>query len=97
MDKNAWYLIEWDFDSNETPYIKEQTYPLNFLDESGNDIPSKQLQLHEPATYLGVTSQVNWSQESQYRELLEKTEQSARNYQPLTCLISIRMFTTTAL
>ena len=23
MDKNAWYLIEWDFDSNETPYIKE--------------------------------------------------------------------------
>ena len=22
MDKNAWYLIEWDFDSNESPYIK---------------------------------------------------------------------------
>ena len=32
MDKNAWYLIKWDFDSNETPYIKEQTHPLNFLD-----------------------------------------------------------------
>ena len=23
MDKNAWYLIEWDFDSKEIPYIKE--------------------------------------------------------------------------
>ena len=71
-------MIEWDLDSNETPYIKEQTHPLNFLDESGNKIPSKQLQPHEPATYLGVTSQVNGSQEAQYRKLLEKTEQSAR-------------------
>ena len=74
MDKNALYLIEWDFDSNEIPYIKEQTHPLNFLDESGNEIPSKQLQPHEPSTYLGVTSQVNGSQEAQYCELLEKTE-----------------------
>ena len=78
MDKNAWYLIEWDFDSNETPYIKEQTHPLNFLDESGNKIQSKKLQPNKPATYYGVTPQVNGSQEAQYRELLEKTEQSAR-------------------
>ena len=78
MDKHTWYLIEWDFDSNETPYIKEKTHHLNFLDESGNEIPSKQLQPHEPATYLGVISQVNGSQEGQYRELLEKTEGSAR-------------------
>ena len=35
MDKNAWYLIEGDFDSNDTPYIKEQTHPLNFLDDNG--------------------------------------------------------------
>ena len=40
--------------------------------------PSKQLQPHEPATYLEVTSQVNGSQEVQYRELLAKAEQSAR-------------------
>ena len=78
MDKHAWYLIEWNFDSNETPYIKESNHPLNFLDECGNTIPSKQLQPHEPATYLGVTYQVNGSQKAQYRELLEKTEQSAR-------------------
>ena len=34
MDKNDWYLIEWNFDSNESPYIKEQTHPLSFIDES---------------------------------------------------------------
>ena len=61
MDKNDWYLIEWNFDSNESPYIKELTHPLNFLDESGNKIPSKQLHPNEPATYIGVTSQVNGS------------------------------------
>ena len=51
---------------------------MNDLDESENNIPSNQLQPHEPATYLGVTSQVNGSQEAQYREILQKTEQSAR-------------------
>ena len=35
MDKNVWYLIEWDFDSNDTLYIKEQTHLLNFLDDNG--------------------------------------------------------------
>ena len=78
MDKNAWYLIEWEFDSNDNPYIKEQTQPLNFLGDNGENIPSKQLQPHEPATYLGVTSQVNGSQTAQYRELHTKAEQCAR-------------------
>ena len=41
--------------------------------------PSKQLQPNEPSAYLGVTSQVNGSQEAQYRELFAKAEQSARN------------------
>ena len=77
MDKNAWYLIEWDFDAHDTPYIKQQTQHLNFLDDNGGEIPSKQLQPNEPATYLGVTSQVNESQEAQYRKRLAKTEQSA--------------------
>ena len=70
MDKNAWYLIELDFDSNESPYIKEQTHPLHFLDDSGKKKPSKQLQPHEPATYFGVTYQVNGSQDAQFREIL---------------------------
>ena len=70
MDENDWYLIEWNFDSNESPYIKEQTHPLSFIDESGNRIPYKKLQPHAPATYLGVTSQVNGSQKAQYREIL---------------------------
>lgn len=61
MDKNAWYLIEWDFDANDTPYIKEQNQPLNFLDNKAGKITSKQLQPNKPATYLGVISQVNGS------------------------------------
>ena len=40
-------------------------------------IPSKQLQPHEPATYLGVTSQVNGSQTDQYRKLHAKADQCA--------------------
>ena len=64
MDKNAWYLIEYEFNSNDKPYIKEQTHPLNFLDNNGEKSQSKQLQPHEPATYLGVTSQVNGCQEA---------------------------------
>ena len=35
MDKNTWYLIELRFDANDTPYIKEQNHPLNFLDDKG--------------------------------------------------------------
>ena len=79
MDKIDWYLIEWDFDSTYIPYIKEQTHPLNYLDVNVNKSPSKQLQPYEPATYLGVTSYVNGSQEAQYCELLQKIEHSARN------------------
>jgi len=78
MDKNAWYLIECDFDSTDAPYIREQIHPLNLLDENGNKLPSKQLQSHTPATYLGVTSQVNGSQEAQYHTLLDKVEHSAK-------------------
>ena len=92
MDKNTWYLIEWDFDANDTPYIKEQNQPLNFLDDKGGKILFKQLHPNEPATYLGVTSQVNGSQEAQYRELLAKAEQSARNLSPHTCLTIIHMY-----
>ena len=42
-------------------------------------MPSKQLQPHESATYLGVTSHVNCSQEAQYRVLLDKEEHNAIN------------------
>ena len=72
MDNNAWYLIEWNFDSIDTPYIKKETHPLTFLDANEIKSPSKQIQPHEPETYLGVTSQVNGSQEAQYCKILEK-------------------------
>ena len=78
MENNTWYFIEWDFDSKNNPYIKEQTHPLTFLDANGNKTPSKQLQPNEPTTYLGVTSQVNSSQEAQYHERTTKAQQSAR-------------------
>ena len=89
MDKNAWYLIEWEFDSNDKPYIKEQTQPLNFLDDNGEKILSKQLEPHEPATYLGITSQVNGSQTDQYRKLMQRQSSVRANYPPHTFLIII--------
>ena len=79
MDKITWYLIKWDFDSTDTAYIKEWSHPLTSLDANGIKYPSKQLQYHESAIYLGVAPQVNRSQDGQYCELLENAELSTRN------------------
>ena len=41
MEKNAWYLKEWDYDTKDYLYIKEQSQPIKFIDAKGKKIPSK--------------------------------------------------------
>ena len=91
MDKNTWYLIEWDFDANDTPYIKEQNQPLNFLDDKGWKIPFKQLQPNEPATYLGLNHRLIDPRKHSIANFLQRQNRVREVYQPHTCLTIIHM------
>ena len=35
MENDTWYLIEWNYDSNEKSRIKEQQQTITFLDTKG--------------------------------------------------------------
>ena len=35
MDKNAWYIIEWEYDTKDFPNIKEQNHSIEFLNLKG--------------------------------------------------------------
>ena len=56
--KCTWYLINWDFDSNDSPFMKSTEEELNITMHDGTKIQSTQLQPNQVTTYLGVTSQV---------------------------------------
>ena len=63
--KCAWYLINWDFDSNDSPFMKSTQEELKITINDGTKIQSTQLQPNQATTYLEVTSQVDGDQFAQ--------------------------------
>ena len=35
MDKNAWYIIDWEYDTKDFSNIKEQNHSIEFLNLKG--------------------------------------------------------------
>ena len=63
--KCAWYLINLDFDFNDSPFMKSTQEELKITMNDGTKIQSTQLQPNQATTYLGVTSQVDGDQSAQ--------------------------------
>ena len=60
--KCAWYLIKWDFDSNDSPFMQSEQDELNITIHDGTRIQSTQLQPNQATTCLGVNNQINGDQ-----------------------------------
>ena len=76
--KYSWYLINWDFDSNDSPFMKSTEEELNITMHDGTKIQSTQLQPNQAATYLGVTSQVDSDQSAQTAVIKKKVNNISR-------------------
>ena len=76
--KCAWYLINWDFDSNDLPFVKSTQEELNITIHDGTKIQSSQLQPNQSTTYLGVTSQVDGDQYAQTSVIKKKANNISR-------------------
>ena len=63
--KCAWYLITWNFDSDDSSFIKSKDEELNITMHDGTKIQSTKIQPNQATTYLGVTSQVDGDQSAQ--------------------------------
>ena len=74
MPKCGFYVLKWEFDSNEKLLLKESKSTISFSSQ-GIRIDSTRLQTKEALTYLGVTSQPNGDQSAQAQVLIKKAEQ----------------------
>ena len=64
MPKCGFYVLKWEFDSNEKIILKESKSISSFTSQ-GIRIDSTRLQTKEVLTYLDVTSQSNVDQSAQ--------------------------------
>ena len=76
--KCDWYLINWNVDSNDSPFIKSTEEELKITMHDGTKIQSTQLQPNQTTTYLGVTSQVDGDKSAQTTVI----KKSSRFHQP---------------
>ena len=76
--KCAWYLINWDFDPHDSPFIKSTEEELNITMHDGSKIQSTQLKPNQATTYLGVTSQVDGDQSAQTAVIKKKVNNISR-------------------
>ena len=74
MPKCGFYVLKWEFDSNEKLILKESKSIISFTSQ-GIRIDSTRLQTKEVLTYLGVTSKPNGDQSAQAQVLIKKAEQ----------------------
>ena len=78
MGKCAWYLINWNFDSNDSPRMQETKEELNITMHDGTKMKSTQLKPNQVTIYLGVTSQVDGNQSAQTTILKNKVNKISR-------------------
>ena len=76
--KYAWYLITWDFHSNDSPFMNSAEVELKITMHDGTKIQSTQLQPNPATTYLGVTSQVDGDQSAQIAVIKKKANNMSR-------------------
>ena len=76
--KCAWYLIKWNFDSNNSLRMQKTKEELKITIHEGTKMKSTQLQPNQTTKYLGVTYQVDGNQSAQATILKKKANKISR-------------------
>ena len=80
--KCAWYLLKWNFNSNDFPVMQTTNEELKITMHDGTKMHSTHLQPNQSTTYLGVTSQIDGNQTTQTKIINRKKNRISRK---LTC------------